>query len=144
MTNMQTAKWVLAGMVAGALIGSVPLYLQLRDARQTAEATEERLEGELAGLRERVAVSSVHSGLGRMMLLLESEDFDGASGLSTRVFDAIDQAVETVADGDAKRRLLTVQGQRDAMTSAIATQDPNAAALARRLFRAVEGSAGPQ
>lgn len=144
MTKMQTAKWALAAMIGGALLGAVPLYLQLHDVRQTADATERRLESELAELRERVAVSNAHSGLGRIMVLLENEDYAAASTLSTRVFNEIDRAIERIGDSDARRRLLTVQGQRDQMTSAIATRDENAAALARRLFRALEASVGPQ
>ena len=137
---MKTFRNAAIALLAGALLGFVPTYLQLRDARAQGVAAEERMQADISALHERAVVSDVHSRLGLLLVRLQQGDFDGARSLSTRVFDDASQAADQVEDRDAKRRLATVGESRDSVTAGIAQSDPATTDTVSRLFELLGGS----
>lgn len=137
---MTIFKYVLVALLVGAAAGFIPMYLQLSDAQTKAAETEERLTTELAASRDRLTLSSIHSQLGVLFLQVRESDFEAARTTSTRLFNSIDEALETVEDADDQRRLRTVVETRDQVTAALALNDPLIADTLERLFALLSAS----
>jgi hypothetical protein len=138
--DVKQARNIAISLLAGALIAAVPLYIQLRDARQTSTAEIERLTAELAAARRALTVSSIHSRLGLLLSSVRAGDFAAASRGSGSLYDDAARAADEAQDPDAQRRLRTFLSSRDEVTAALATEDPKVADRLEQLFRLLAAS----
>lgn len=137
---MKTARNIFIAVLAGAVLAAVPLYIQLRDVRQTSSAEIERLQAELGSARAGLAVSSIHSRLGLLAAAVRSGDFAAASQLSSPLYDEAGRVADQMEDSDAKRRLRTFVDSRDEVTSALATENPEILNRLDQMFRLLGAS----
>ena len=121
---MKTLAFVGGALLVGALAAYTPLYLQLRDVRSQAEATEQQLTMERDQARKQLAMSTLHSQMGVLLTQIRASDFAAASGTSTKLYDGVNGTIESVENTDDERRLRTIAGTRDQVTAALALNDP--------------------
>lgn len=121
---MKTAAFVIGAFLIGALAGYAPMYLQLRDARAQAQASEQQLTMERDQLRKELAISNLHSQLGVLLTQIRRSDFNAARATSTRFYDGVNAAIESTDNTDDERRLRTIAETRDQVTAALALNDP--------------------
>ena len=124
----------LVALLVGFLLGWTPLYLELKDAQETAAATEERLQAELSEAQRRLAVSTIHSRLAILRSQVAAEDFQLAQQTSTAMYDQVDGALASLEAGDDQRRLLTIKETRDEVTAKLAVADASVLSILDRLF----------
>ena len=137
---MKTFVFVAAALLIGALAGYLPMYLNLRDARAQAEATEQQLTMERDQARQELAISNVHSRLGILLMQVRAADFAAARETSTNFYDGVNAAIEATANADDERRLRTVAETRDQVTAALALNDPAIEETIWRLFGLLSAS----
>ena len=137
---MDLFKYVIAALLVGGAIGFIPTYLQLSDARAQAVATETRLTMELEESRRHLALSSIHSQLGVLLLQVRESNFDGARKTSTNLYNSIDDTLAIVEADDDQRRLRTLAATRDEVTAALALNDATVVGVLERLFGLLSAS----
>lgn|GEM_PF-3740855 len=137
---MTTARNIFIAFLLGALIVAVPLYVQLRDVRQTSSAEIERLQAELDSAQAALAISSIHSRLGLLASAVRSGDFAAASQLSSPLYDEAGRVADRMENSDARRRLKMFVDSRDEVTSALATENPEILDRLDQLFRMLGAS----
>lgn len=121
---MKTLAFVGGALLVGALAAYTPMYLQLRDVRSQAEATEQQLTMERDQARKQLAMSTLHSQMGVLLTQIRASDFAAAGGTSTKLYDGVSAAIESAENTDDERRLRTIAGTRDQVTAALALNDP--------------------
>lgn len=131
---------VVGALLIGALAGYLPQYLELRDVRAQAEANEQQLTMERDLAREQLALSNLHSQLGVLLMQVRAADFTTARETSTKVFDGVAAAIESVGNADDERRLRTIGESRDQVTAALALNDPTIEETIWRLFGLLSAS----
>ena len=137
---MNPFAFVVGALLIGALAGYVPQYLELRDVRAQAEASEQQLTMERDLAREQLAISNLHSQLGVLLMQVRAADFTTARETSTKVFDGVAAAIESVGNADDERRLRTIAESRDQVTAALALNDPAIEETIWRLFGLLSAS----
>lgn len=137
---MNLFKYVLIALLVGGAIGFIPTYLQLRDARAQAVATETRLMMELEESRRHLALSSIHSQLGVLLLEVRESNFEAARKTSTSLYNSIDDTLAIVEADDDQRRLRTLGATRDEVTAALALKDATVVGVLERLFGLLSAS----
>jgi hypothetical protein len=137
---MNLFKYVVIALLVGGAIGFIPTYLQLRDSRAQAVATETRLTMELAESRRHLALSSIHSQLGVLLLEVRESNFEAAGKTSTSLYNSIDDTLAIVEADDDLRRLRTLAATRDEVTAALALNDATVVGVLERLFGLLSAS----
>ncbi len=137
---MDLFKYVIAALLVGGAIGFIPTYLQLSDARAQAVATETRLTMELDESRRHLALSSIHSQLGVLLLEVRASNFEAARKTSTSLYNSIDDTLAIVEADDDQRRLRTLAATRDEVTAALALNDATVVGILERLFGLLSAS----
>ncbi len=137
---MDLFKYVIAALLVGGAIGFIPTYLQLSDARAQAVATETRLTMELDESRRHLALSSIHSQLGVLLLQVRESNFETARKTSTSLYNSIDDTLAIVEADDDQRRLRTLAATRDEVTAALALNDATVVGVLERLFGLLSAS----
>lgn len=137
---MDLFKYVIAALLVGGAIGFIPTYLQLSDARAQAVATETRLTMELDESRRHLALSSIHSQLGVLLLQVRESNFETARKTSTSLYTSIDDTLAIVEADDDQRRLRTLAATRDEVTAALALNDATVVGVLERLFGLLSAS----
>lgn len=137
---MDLFKYVIAALLVGGAIGFIPTYLQLSDARAQAVATETRLTMELDESRRHLALSSIHSQLGVLLLEVRGSNFEAAGKTSTSLYNSIDDTLAIVEADDDQRRLRTLAATRDEVTAALALNDATVVGVLERLFGLLSAS----
>lgn len=137
---MDLFKYVIAALLVGGAIGFIPTYLQLSDARAQAVATETRLTMELEESRRHLALSSIHSQLGVLLLEVRASNFEAARKTSTSLYNSIDDTLAIVEADDDQRRLRTLAATRDEVTAALALNDATVVGVLERLFGLLSAS----
>ena len=137
---MDLFKYVIAALLVGGAIGFIPTYLQLSDARAQAVATETRLTMELDESRRHLALSSIHSQLGVLLLEVRESNFEAARKTSTSLYNSIDDTLAIVEADDDQRRLRTLAATRDEVTAALALNDATVVGVLERLFGLLSAS----
>lgn len=121
---MKTLGFVVGALLVGALAGYAPLYLQLRDVRAQAEATQQQLTMERDQARKDLAMSNLHSQMGVLLTEIRASNFAAARTTSTKLYDGVSAAIESTGNTDDERRLRTIAETRDQVTAALALNDP--------------------
>ena len=137
---MKTVAFVAAALLIGALAGYLPMYLNLRDARAEAEATEQQLTMERDQARQELSISNLHSRLGILLMQVRAADFAAARQTSTNFYDGVNAAIAATEDADDERRLRTIAETRDQVTAALALNDPAIEETIWRLFGLLSAS----
>ena len=137
---MDLFKYVIAALLVGGAIGFIPTYLQLSDARAQAVATETRLTMELDESRRHLALSSIHSQLGVLLLEVRESNFEAARKTSTSLYNSIDDTLAIVEVDYDQRRLRTLAATRDEVTAALALNDATVVGVLERLFGLLSAS----
>jgi hypothetical protein len=137
---MRTFTFVLAALIIGAIAGFAPMYLELRDARQSAQATKEQLTMERDEARQGLAISTLHSQMGVLLTQVRAADFAAARQTSTKLYDGVSAAIESTQNADDERRLRTIAETRDQVTAALALNDPAIEETLWRLFALLSAS----
>jgi hypothetical protein len=133
---MKTFAFVAGALLIGALAGYAPMYLELREVRAQAEATEQQL----AMARRDLAMSTLHSQMGVLLTQIRNSDFAAARETSTKLYDGVSQAIESSENADDERRLRTIMETRDQVTAALALNDPAIEETIWRLFGLLSAS----
>ena len=137
---MKTFALIAGALLIGALGGYAPLYLELRDVRAHAEATEQQLTMERDEARQELAMSTLHSQMGVLLTQVRAADFAAARETSTKLYDGVRQAIESAENADDERRLRTIAETRDQVTAALALNDPAIEETIWRLFGLLSAS----
>lgn len=137
---MRTFAFIAGALLIGILAGYAPLYLELRDVRAQAEAAEQQLTIERDLARKQLAMSALHSQMGVLLMQIRSADFAAARETSTKLYDGVNQAIESAENADDERRLRTVAETRDQVTAALALNDPAIEETIWRLFGLLSAS----
>ncbi len=137
---MNQARNIAIALLAGVVIAAVPLYLQLRDLRQTSSAEVDRLTASLSTANHALAVSGIHSRLGLLVSTVRAGDFAAASQASGKLYDDAARVAGEIQEPDAQRRLRTFVSSRDEVTAGLATEDPKIADRLDQLFRLLAAS----
>ena len=137
---MKTFAFIAGALLIGALAGYAPMYLELREVRAQAEATEQQLTMERDLARRQLAMSNVHSQMGVLLIQIRTSDFAAARGTSTKLYDGVSEAIESSENADDERRLRTILETRDQVTAALALNDPAIEETVWRLFGLLSAS----
>ncbi len=137
---MKTFVLVVGALLVGALAGYVPMYLDLRDARAQAQATEQQLTMERDEARKGLAISNLHSQMGILLMQVRAADFAAARQTSTKLFDGVNAAIESAANANDERRLRTIAETRDQVTAALTLNDPAIEETIWKLFGLLSAS----
>lgn len=104
-------------------------YLPERARRVQAEATLTALRADVDALESRSRVGLL---LGQALMLEDltaQSDYGQAQAQSSRFFDAVRDEAQRSQDAERRGVLMTVLGQRDSVTAALAKSDPAVVAV---------------
>jgi hypothetical protein len=115
---------ILAAFVLTAfLVGYIPLFLDNRD-----------LTARLVQVQDRLQMATMQNDLGLIFLEVAQDNFGNARERSARFFNNLQQAASTVRDGQLRGRLTAILSRRDAITSDLASLDPETLTRLRMLY----------
>lgn len=131
---MKKVLIVLLALVVSFLAGYVPQYFELQEMEQQCTEAEERYQELLADEREQNRVLQLHSELGMLLLEAQQSNFGNARERSTKLFNAVRDAVPATSDPKLKGALTNIMQQRDEITSGLTAASPEAVARIRGLY----------
>jgi len=131
---MKNQLIVGAGLtLAGFLLGFLPQYSRLSDARSDAASLTGQLTAEKKGRR----IADFRNSAAHLYFEIESRNFASASEQASKFFTDLRQFTNQ-AEEPIRGRLENVLQGRDAIIAAIAKADPNAANLIRQVFQQLQ------
>lgn len=131
---MSKVKIAAVSLIAGLLIGFVPVYWRSLQAEQRLQQHVERLEGQLAHSNEQLRISLLRGQLGTLLIDVQRQNFGEAGARSTAFFDSLAKAAEATSDSQTNARLTAIGKYRDAITSGIAKADPETANTLQQVY----------
>lgn len=137
---MRTFLVGFVALIIGLLGGAAPMYLDLRTERAQAEATEARLQADLAQAQRALAITTIHSRLATLISQVQRGEFSEAQASSTDLFNRVEGALASLEEGDDHRRLLTLKETRDEVTAKLAVGDTTVTQTLDRLFTLIGAS----
>jgi hypothetical protein len=130
MTGLTRALLALAVPVVAFGLGFGWMYLRHRSFRESAEATQQRLETTERELR----LARLQLQLASVLMEVERKNFGNARDVSSKFFDELRSVAGSAQSPDQKSRLDAVLGKRDEVTAAITEMKPETPDLLRRLY----------
>jgi hypothetical protein len=127
--------FIIAGIVIlSFLLGYGIVFLEKRQVEQSAEATQQQLQAELADSRAKLQVASVTNQLGVILIEVDRNNFGNAKELSTRFFDNLTDLSRSVPDPGMRDRLSQVLSRRDEIITDLAMLKPEVSAKLQGIY----------
>ena len=136
---------IVLGLLAITFAGAyVPLWLELRDTRATAEQVRLGLEARLHAAEERAQVATLASSLGMVLIEVRKDNYGNARQRSTAFFDQVRRLSSQASDDMLKRELMAILNRRDEVTTLLTANKPEASARLEDLFQELHGVISPK
>lgn len=127
--------FIIAGSVLlSFLLGYGIVFLEKQQVEQSAEATQQQLQAELADARARFQVARVTNQLGLILIEVNRNNFGNAKELSTKFFDDLNEISRSVPDAAMRDRLSQVLSRRDEIITDLATLKPETATKLQGIY----------
>jgi hypothetical protein len=125
---------ILGAVALSFLVGYGIVYVEKRQVEQAAQATEERLQAELAEARANFRIAAVTNQLGIILIEVNRQNFGNAKQLATNFFDDLGELSRSVSDVSARQRLSQVLARRDEIITDLVTLKPETAAKLQSIY----------